>query len=40
MQSALVAAKQAHLDEIIGKMKDKGEEEPEGEDIGEDSSGS
>ena len=40
MQSALVAAKQACLDEIIGKMKDKGEEEPEGEAIGEDSSGS
>ena len=40
MQSALVASKQAHLDEIIGKMKDKGEEEPGGEAICEDSSGS
>ena len=40
MQSALVAAKQACLDEIIGEIKDEGEEEPEGEDIGNDSSGS
>ena len=38
-QSTLVAAKQARLDKLIGKMKDKQEEEPEGEAIGNDSSG-
>ena len=30
VQSTLVAAKQACLDELIGRIKDKGEEEPEG----------
>ena len=35
-----MAAKQACLNELIGKMKEKGEEEPEGEAIGDDSSGS
>ena len=34
-----MVAKQACLDELLGKMKDKGEEESEGEDIGNDSSG-
>ena len=35
-----MAAKQEHLDEIIGIMKEKGEEEPEGEAIGDESTGS
>ena len=35
-----MAAKQAHLDELIGTMKEKGEEEPEREAIGDESKGS
>ena len=35
-----MAAKQACLDELIGTMKEKGEEEPEGEAIGNESTGS
>ena len=35
-----MATKQAHLDELIGAMKEKGEEEPEGPAIGEESTGS
>ena len=35
-----MAVKQAHPDKLLGKLKEKGEEEPEGEDIGDDSSGS
>ena len=35
-----MVAKWAHLDELIGAMKEKGEEEPEGETIGDDSTGS
>ena len=35
-----MAAKQVHLDELIGTMKEKGEEEPEGEATGDESTGS
>ena len=35
-----MAAKWAHLDELVGAMKEKGQEEPEGEAIGEESTGS
>ena len=35
-----MAAKQAHLDELLGTMKEKGEEEPEGEAISANSTGS
>ena len=39
VQGALVAAKWAHLAEIVGIMKEEKEEEPEGEVLGEESSG-
>ena len=39
MQSALVTAKRAWLDEIVGAMKEEKEEEPEGEVLGEESTG-
>ena len=39
MQSALVAAKRAWLDKIVGVMKEEKEEEPEGEVLGEESTG-
>ena len=35
-----MAAEQARLDELLGTMKEKGEEEPEGEAIDDDSIGS
>ena len=35
-----MVAKQVHLDELLGTMKEKGEEEPEREAIGDDSTGS
>ena len=38
VQSALVAAKQAYLEEMVGTMK--GEDEPEGEVLGSESTGS
>ena len=40
LQSALVATKQAHLAEIVGVLKEEKEEEPEGEIIGDESTGS
>ena len=39
MQSALVAVKRAQLDEIVGIMREEKEEEPEGEGLGDDSTG-
>ena len=38
-QSALVATKRVWLDEIVGVMKEEKEEEPEGEVLGEESTG-
>ena len=38
-RSALVTAKRAQLDKIIGAMKEEKEEEPEGEVLGEESTG-
>ena len=40
LQSALVATKQAHLAELVGALKEEEEEEPEGEVIGDESTGS
>ena len=39
MQSALVTAKRAQLDEIVGPMMEEKEEEPEGEVLGDESTG-
>ena len=39
MQSALVTAKRAQLDEIVGAMREDKEEELEGEVLGDDSTG-
>ena len=39
MQSALVAAKRAQLDEIVGTLREEKEEEPEGEVLGDESTG-
>ena len=39
LQSALVAAKKARLNEIIGTIREEKEEEPEGEVLGDDSTG-
>ena len=39
VQSALVTAKRVRLDEIVGVLGEKKEEEPEGEVLGDDSTG-
>ena len=39
VQSALVMAKRVRLDEIVGVLGEKKEEEPEGEELGNDSTG-
>ena len=39
VQSALVTVKSARLDEIVGAMREEKEEEPEGEVVGDDSTG-
>ena len=39
VQSALVAAKRAQLDKIVGPMREEKEEEPEGEVLGDESTG-
>ena len=39
MQSDLVAKKKARLLQVLGKLKGEAEEEPEGEDLVEDSAG-
>ena len=36
----MIAAKQAHLDEIVGQLKEEKEEEPEGEVLGDSDTGS
>ena len=36
----MVAAKRVHLDEIVGQLKEKKEEDPEGEELGESDTGS
>ena len=39
LQSALVTAKRAQLDEIVGPMREEKEEEPKGEVLGDESTG-